>query len=140
MRTSCTRRIVFSAGHRVAGHESKCGNPHGHNYVAEITATAPHLDRIGRIIDFSVIKERVGKWIDENWDHAFLVFAEDLEMMDVMTGHRFRHFALPINPTAEGMAQYLLAEVCPVVLSDCRVCVERIRLWETENCYAEICQ
>ena len=62
---SCTRRIQFCAGHRVLGHENKCANAHGHNYVAYISARSNDLDKVGRVIDFSVLKEKIGGWIDE---------------------------------------------------------------------------
>jgi hypothetical protein len=54
------RRIAFSAGHRVHGHESKCRHFHGHNYVAYFHALPRRgLDPLGRVIDFGVIKARL---------------------------------------------------------------------------------
>ena len=64
----CTRRIKFDAGHRVHLHESKCRNAHGHQYIVFIYATAENLDKLGRVIDFSVLKEKFHGWIDDNWD------------------------------------------------------------------------
>jgi 6-pyruvoyltetrahydropterin/6-carboxytetrahydropterin synthase len=52
----CIRRIKFDAGHRVHLHESKCRNAHGHQYIVFIYATAENLDKLGWIIDFSVLK------------------------------------------------------------------------------------
>ena len=76
------RRIQFCAGHRVKGHEGKCANVHGHNYVAYFHAESPSnqknsLDEVGRVIDLSVLKTKIGGWIDENWDHRFLAYSED---------------------------------------------------------------
>lgn len=136
----CTRRLQFCAGHRVLNHESKCANPHGHNYVAMIHAAAPSLDEIGRVIDFAVLKERVGGWIDRHWDHTFLVNAADGAMRDALSvcGWNGKEpFVCQFNPTAEEMALYLLREVCPVVLAGTDVRVVKVTLWETENCYAE---
>ena len=56
---------------------SRCAAFHGHRYVAEITCTAPSLDDRGRIVDFGVIKERVGTWIDQTWDHTALLMRTD---------------------------------------------------------------
>ena len=72
-----TRRLEFDAGHRVFGHESKCATLHGHRYVVEVTAQAAKLDSVGRVIDFSVLKERIGAWLDEKWDHNVIVFEQD---------------------------------------------------------------
>ena len=117
MSVTCTRRIQFCAGHRVAGHENKCAHLHGHNYVALITAQANELDDVGRVIDFSVLKERVGGWIDKHWDHGFILWAGDSEARAVIgafhtgvTGQKL--FELPVNPTAENMARYLIGTVC----------------------------
>ncbi len=73
---TCTRRIQFCCGHRVHRHEGKCANLHGHNYVLFVTAQGS-LDSVGRVIDFSVLKERIGGWIDQNWDHGFVLGVED---------------------------------------------------------------
>jgi 6-pyruvoyltetrahydropterin/6-carboxytetrahydropterin synthase len=48
---TCTRRVHFSAGHRVMNHESKCATVHGHNYYVSIQAEASVLDDIGRVVD-----------------------------------------------------------------------------------------
>ena len=72
MKTTATRRLQFCAGHRVHDHESECRNLHGHNYVVFLTAASTSddpLDKLGRVIDFGVLKEKFGAWIDEWWDH-----------------------------------------------------------------------
>lgn len=135
---TCTRRIQFCAGHRVLGHEGKCAHPHGHNYVAFITAHAAQLDAVGRVIDFSVLKQSIGGWIDATWDHGFLFCQEDEEMGDIFLRSSWKHHALEINPTAENMARYLLEVVCPVQLEGTGIEVREVTLWETENCFATV--
>lgn len=133
----CTRRFQFCAGHRVFRHESKCAHLHGHNYVAFVHATAPELDPLGRVIDFSDLKRHMGAWIDENWDHGFIVFRDDQETAEVL--QRFpgqKVSVLDFNPTAENLAQYLLRVVAPREVP-APVEVIRVVLWETENCFAE---
>ena len=71
MALSIMRRFTFCAGHRLVGHEGKCRNLHGHNYVLEVFVTGREQDSIGRILDFKMLKERVNGWLDENWDHTF---------------------------------------------------------------------
>ena len=43
------------------------------------------------------------------------------------------------NPTAENLAFYLLHKVCPEELIHTGVTVTHVRVWETENCYADAC-
>lgn len=132
------RKIGFDAGHRVVNHESKCRTLHGHRYTAEIHARSEDgLDELGRVVDFSVLKEKVGGWIDEHWDHAMIIFSEDpdLEHLKKCSGMK-EVFVTNKNPTAENLASYLIREVCPIVLKDTGVIVEKIVLWETPNCSA----
>lgn len=134
---TCTRRIQFCSGHRVHNHESKCRNLHGHNYVAFFHARAPELDSLGRVIDFSVLKEKLGTWIDKNWDHGFLFWKEDAEAKSAMfVVPNQKIYEMPYNPTAENMAEYLLKEISPKELEGTGVEVYKVIIWETENCFA----
>jgi len=135
----CVRKVHFSAGHRVLGHESRCASPHGHNYYAHISAEALDLDSLGRVVDFSVIKEKVGGWVDEFWDHSFLVYEKDVHLINalLMVPAPKKPFVCPFNPTAENMARYLLETVSPKVLAGLGVAVTKVVIHETDNCYAE---
>jgi 6-pyruvoyltetrahydropterin/6-carboxytetrahydropterin synthase len=138
MSLTLMRRIKFCAGHRLMGHGGKCEHFHGHNYVADFFVQGDTQDAVGRILDFSDLKKRVKGWIDEHWDHSFLVCEEDhnarqaLEMVQPS-----RMFLLPYNPTAENMARYLLEEMCPAVLEGTGAKAVRVRIWETEESFAE---
>jgi 6-pyruvoyltetrahydropterin/6-carboxytetrahydropterin synthase len=139
-RLTATRRIQFCAGHRVLGHEGKCRHMHGHNYVVLFTAKGRHggLDDVGRVIDFSVLKERLGGWIDDHWDHSFIYGRQDTEVFNALAEVDGQHsYELPYNPTAENMAYYLLTVIGPMVLEGTGVALTSVRVWETENCYAE---
>lgn len=139
---TCTRRLEFDYGHRVFKHESKCAHVHGHRGVVEITAlmgSQGGLDSLGRVIDFSVLKKKIGGWIDEHWDHNFLVYKEDVEL--VASLYEIEDNRLPFvcdfNPTAENMAEYLLKVVCPRELEGLGVTVIKVVFHETPNGRAE---
>lgn len=130
------RRLDFCAGHRIYGHESKCAHLHGHNYRAELTAEGSQ-DLLGRVVDFSVLKHRFSEWIDEYWDHAFILFSEDKEALKAirsLPGQRV--FVMASNPTAENMARFLLL-AGDMLLEGTGTRLVRVVLWETRNCYAE---
>lgn len=132
------RRIKFCAGHRLFKHGGKCENFHGHNYVAEFFVTGETQDEVGRVLDFSDLKQRTKGWIDENWDHAFLIFEKDtnaIRALEMVEPNRI--FVLPYNPTAENMAKYLLEEVCPKILADFGGHATKVRIWETDESFAE---
>jgi 6-pyruvoyltetrahydropterin/6-carboxytetrahydropterin synthase len=137
MITSCTRKIEFDAAHRVVGHENKCKFLHGHRYCLEVTAFADELDNVGRVVDFGVLKEVLGGWIDQNWDHNTILNQSDKELgnhIDASTEQKT--FYLPYNPTAENMASYLLSEICPRLFKDYPIKIRKIKLYETPNCFA----
>lgn len=150
---SIQRRFEIDAGHRVLLHESKCAHPHGHRYGIVVTAEAlaqkaqergglvgpfeGGLDELGRVIDFSVIKSLLGVWLDENWDHSFLVFEKDETLLTFLEANGFRRYVLPVNPTAENMAAHLLYVVCPVLFAGTRVQITEVTIHETPNCSAK---
>lgn len=138
---TATRRIQFCAGHRVWQHESKCRNMHGHNYVVffEAVGEVEQLDGLGRVLDFSVLKARLGGWIEEHWDHGFIYFDQDAEVIASLAGIPDQKlFALPYNPTAENMGRYLLEVVGPVVLAGTGTRLVCVTVLETENCSATV--
>jgi len=135
-----TRKIEFDAGHRLIGHESKCAHLHGHRYVAEITVEAPGLDKVGRVVDFSVIKDKVGGWIDEHWDHNMLLNKEDplLDMPPTSTIWNGKPpYIFDCNPTAENMAE-VLSTTARTLLDKGPLIVVHIRLYETPNCWVDL--
>ena len=139
MRTpTAIRYHDISCGHRVAGHENKCADFHGHNYRIHFEcAPGPtgSLDDIGRVIDFSVIKSVLCEWLEENWDHKFLLWEED-EFWPIMDG-RPGFIRVPFNPTAENMADHLLL-IGNELLAEHGVKLIRVRVDETRKCSAEV--
>jgi len=133
------RRITFCAGHRLMQHEGHCAHVHGHNYTVLFHARADHLDPMGRVIDFGVLKQHLGGWIEENWDHGFICCKDDREVMDAISaisGQKL--YVLDEQPTAENLAGYLLNTVAPRELAGTHVSVVRVQLWETENCHVDV--
>jgi 6-pyruvoyltetrahydropterin/6-carboxytetrahydropterin synthase len=134
---TATRYHDISTGHRVSGHESKCAHLHGHNYRIHFTVAAQQKDSIGRVLDFSVIKSLLCMWVEDNWDHKFLLFEQD------PVAHTLKQLdwdgvvIVPFNPTAENMAEYLVKVVGPEQLKDTPVELISVRIEETMKCSAE---
>ncbi|MFO1242163.1 MAG: 6-carboxytetrahydropterin synthase [Rickettsiales bacterium] len=134
---TCTRRIEFDAAHRVMEHESKCKDLHGHRYAVEATFAGEGLDTLGRVIDFGEVREILGAWIDENWDHTTILFDKDKKLGDgIVAVTQQNVYYLPYNPTVENLAKYLLETICPKLFSGKASCIA-IKIWETPNCSAE---
>ncbi len=157
-----TRRIEFDAMHRVVNHEGKCARLHGHRYVALVSVRANELDNVARVVDFSLIKERIGGWIDTNWDHNAILNSADplLKFLSVadaqVTRYRvegrsqapkpvsdevFNHykpFILPnVNPTVEIMVQVLYLKAQMLLADMPHLSVYKVRLYETPNSHSD---
>lgn len=136
MKTQAVRILKFDAGHRVVNHESKCRTLHGHEYKAEVFAEG-ELDSLGRVIDFSVIKQIIGSWIDEYLDHNMIIFNQDpdLHLLEQCSGLK-KPFVVQFNPTAENLAKFIYMKGNDLLLGT-GVKITKIKLWETSNCYVE---
>jgi 6-pyruvoyltetrahydropterin/6-carboxytetrahydropterin synthase len=151
---SISRKFEFDAAHRVYGHESKCANLHGHRYVAwvHVKYREQHdpekLDNLGRVVDFSVIKDIIGKWIDENWDHNTLLSDQDPLAWwlgpDGDVGNDEAAIPFPSkelyimdgNPTAENIAKELLLCSNELLKKTSQLYVWKVEVFETPNCSA----
>lgn len=145
MSITCTRKLHWSMGHRLVNHEGGCAHLHGHNYRAEITAIAQgHLDNIGRVIDFSVLKQVYDTWIQKEWDHGFLLNIEDKPGIQAMraflacpgaSNQKFR--LVHWNPTAENIAKFLGTHTLFVqALARHDVKIHKVVVHETDNCFS----
>lgn len=141
MKVSCTRIIEFDAAHRLMEHKGLCCNIHGHRYQAHITAEAEKLNEEGMVVDFSVIKEKLGGWIAKYWDHTAIIYREDHEACEVLKKLCVNKdlYLLPSHPTAENIALYLLHNICPSLFKNTSFTIRSIRLFETPRSYVDVC-
>jgi 6-pyruvoyltetrahydropterin/6-carboxytetrahydropterin synthase len=140
-----TTRMEFDSGHRIPNHKSSCKNLHGHRYAIEVTLKGDIIDQenesdYGMVMDFKDAKELIRKTIVEPWDHAFLVYEKDLEVihfLNSLKGHKT--VILDKVPTAENMALIafnLLKNVFVKTFQNDIVPI-RVRLYETPNNWAD---
>ena len=75
-------------------------------------------------------------WLEDNWDHKFLLWEydplhEDLKRLvpgDIIT--------VPFNPTAENMAKYLVEEIAIDQLAGTGCVLVECKIEETRKCSA----
>jgi len=93
-----TKDFAFSAAHVLHGLRPNhpCGRTHGHNYTVRVALSAHDLNTVGFVVDYGDLKP-FGLWLDTNLDHQLL------------------NKVLPMQPSAENMAQYLHAVLHDVV-------------------------
>jgi 6-pyruvoyltetrahydropterin/6-carboxytetrahydropterin synthase len=61
----------FSAAHNIRGYKGNCENLHGHNYKVEVTVASKTLDKLGMVVDFRVMKQKLEKVLSL-FDHKYL--------------------------------------------------------------------
>lgn len=126
----------ISCGHRVVGHENKCRFLHGHNYRIHFTITANELDNIGRVIDFSVIKSKLCNWLEDNFDHKFLIWEKDNYLDSLKNIDKESLFITNFNPTAENIAKYLVDVIGKEQMKDTNCKLIKCIVEETRKCSA----
>lgn len=133
MKTSAVRYHDICCGHRVVGHEGKCKNLHGHNYRFHFEITSSTLDKVGRVLDFSVIKTTLCEWLEDSWDHKMLIWSED-PMLESLKEIDPTVVVVDFNPTAENIAGYFLFYIAPKLLKGTGATLSRITIEETRKC------
>lgn len=130
-----TRRLEIDAGHRLMRHESKCRNVHGHRYAFEVTVEGPGLDEVGRVIDFGVVKEKVGGWLNDTFDHGMIVEDGD-PIIPWLANHDQKTVVLDCAPSIENLVR-IVFEKCAELLPE-PLRIVHVRGYETPTCWADI--
>lgn len=140
-----TTRLEFDAGHRIPSHKSQCKNLHGHRYAIEITLsgdiiTLENASENGMVMDFSDVKAIAKSAVVDVWDHAFLVYQHDKEILNFLNSlPNHKTVVFPTVPTAENMA----AEAFKILKNQYQdtygnhLKLEKVRLYETPNNWAD---
>ena len=143
MKVHAIRYHDISCGHTVYLHEGKCACLHGHNYRVTFYCETEQtdllggsvLDEVGRVVDFSVIKSTLCMWLEDNYDHRFLVYEKDPRAKALLQVDS-TIVIVPFNPTAENLALYLLGRVGPKLLDGTGVILTKVTVEETRKCSA----
>lgn len=140
-----TTRLEFDSGHRIPNHKSQCRNLHGHRYVLEITLSGDiikqeNASENGMVMDFSDVKAIAKESVVNVWDHAFLVYKQDKEVLNFLNSlPDHKTVVFPTVPTAENMA----LEAFRILKSKYQdtygnhLKLEKVRLYETPNSWAD---
>ncbi|MBA4742072.1 MAG: 6-carboxytetrahydropterin synthase QueD [Azoarcus sp.] len=140
-----TRKLEFDAGHRIPDHSSQCRHLHGHRYVLEVTLSGEVMRADGEtsngmVMDFAEIKAIARRHVVDVWDHAFLAWRKDsavVSFLATLPGHKT--VLLDSVPTAENLAieAFRILEPQYRDVFGNSLCLQRVRLYETPNCWAD---
>ena len=125
MKITVCKTFKFEAAHQLPYHDGKCAHEHGHSYRVEVCVRGeiqPDQNdnpESGMVIDFAIIKEKWG-------------------VLDTQTGldHRSLNYFMH-NPTAERLCEFLVHEFSDRLKTHPKVELVKMRVYETDDCYAE---
>lgn len=145
MKISVTKVMTTETAHRLINYDGKCAHLHGHSYRWEVEAQyeGGGIDDRGIAVDFGDLKAAMREEIHDVFDHATILSnADPLVKSNAMrysaTGHPQKVVLFHGNPTAENFAVYVYNKLSNHPgLSQMNVEVLRVRVWETENSFAE---
>lgn len=109
----------FAGAHRLRCLHGRCEALHGHNWKIEVSVASNRLGKEGIVIDFKVLKEKVGRVID-GLDHTFL---------------NDHPFFSKREPSSENIARYIFDRVRKELKGHPAV-VKRVTAWESETACA----
>lgn len=112
----------FSSAHFLRNYKGKCENLHGHNYLVEVYVISKVLNDSEMVIDFTELK-KITKDILNQIDHFLL------NDIDFFKSH---------NPTSENIAYYIFSKINEKIKDNLdNIILEKVRVWETDQQYAE---
>ena len=140
-----TRRLEFDAGHRIPSHHSKCRHLHGHRYAIEVTLSGSIITEAGAaeqgmVMDYSEVKRIANVALVDLWDHAFLVYRQDLNVLQFLQSlDDHKTVVLDTPPTAENLAltAFRILDAAYRDTYGNHLRLEQVRLFETPNCWAD---
>ena len=141
------RTFTVESGHMLSQHPESCRFPHGHTRRIEVVVVAESLDSNGMLVDFKALKLALEPFIN-HFDHSMAINQADPFLSSLR--NQYPEEALVIfdgEPTTEAFA-HVIYEYANAVLRDGfesgpykieagRVRLERVRVWETPNSWAE---
>ena len=137
--------IQWDMGHRVLNHRSICKGLHGHRYKAEICVSGDLVSESGAseegmVVDFADIKKISKEFIQEDLDHAFMVWEKDDELISFFNnseGHK--PVIVPFTPTAENVAAYIYLKLKDKFQDVYKTGMQlhSVKLWETPSSFVK---
>jgi 6-pyruvoyltetrahydropterin/6-carboxytetrahydropterin synthase len=111
-----TIKKTFSAAHILKEIGGRCEELHGHNFLVEVSVSAPELNKEGLLIDFRVLKK---------WTHDIL------EALDHKYLNEVDYFK-DINPSSEQVARLIYDRIADKAIPE-GYAVSRVTVWESDN-------
>ncbi|MEI6455481.1 MAG: 6-carboxytetrahydropterin synthase [bacterium] len=140
-RIRVTKQFRFEAAHALKGHDGACRNIHGHSYELSVTIFGtpnadPGSSKFGMVMDFGDLKKLIHKFVIDPFDHALILYEEDLAKDFQHRGEPFDNIVLvPYQPTSENMLLDFAGRIGKLLPAG--ITLYNLQLRETATSYAE---
>ena len=104
------KRFKIEVGHTVRNASSyRCSHSyHGHSAVIDVFLEGRQLDNAQMLMDFGLMKEAIGPWIDSQ-DHCMVLCdKDDPETIKFFKKYNDRYIIVPFNPSAEMLSIFIM--------------------------------
>lgn len=136
MKTSIAKEFKWEMSHRLPFHKGPCRNIHGHTYKMRIEISG-EPDSQGMLMDYFTITKIVDPLLYK-LDHSFICDSADLELIEFLEKMQFKHLVIPDYSTAENIAKFIIFELIPHFEVFENLDCLKLRLYETDDVYAEL--
>jgi 6-pyruvoyltetrahydropterin/6-carboxytetrahydropterin synthase len=130
------KEFRWAMSHRLPFHEGLCRNIHGHTYKLRVEVTGGR-DEHSMVMDYYDIGEIV-RPIVRKFDHSFICSIEDKATLEFLRQNDFKRIEIDGYSTAENIVMYIMDLVADSFAEYTNVERLTLRLYETEDAYAEI--
>lgn len=131
---SITKIVRFEAAHVISSYRGPCSNIHGHSYELHITLSGNMLNKSDILMDFAELKKLLTKTVLQDFDHALLLKRNNINLA-ASNNVATKIYWLDHEPSAEFLVGYIAHKLEPLIPE--HVKLKRVRLVETDSCYAE---
>ena len=143
MFTSSKRIGPISTGHRQWKDNGNCSFVHGYGRYVEFTFACNERDDKGWVMDFGDLRD-VKQWLEDQWDHRLLLahddpLLEDFKKIQSKGGVDLNIMPEGYGPGIEDSCKWVYDNITPMIklLTDNRVWIQKVRVYEHENNWAE---
>ncbi len=141
------KSFTVESGHMLSKHAERCRFPHGHTRTIEVVVASEKLDSNDMVLDFKALKLAVSDYI-ERYDHAMAVNSNDPLIEAIRQVHPDSLIVFEdTDPTTEAMAKDIFDFIFALFengwgnnqyeIPAKKIILERVRVWETPQSWAE---
>ncbi|MBX3042672.1 MAG: 6-carboxytetrahydropterin synthase [Candidatus Kapabacteria bacterium] len=135
MLTKIGKEYKWEMSHRLPFHDGPCKNIHGHSYKMFVILEGEQ-DNNSMVLDYYDIDRFVKPLLDK-LDHSFICDDKDDLMINFLRDNGFKYHVISYLTTSENLVTYMLDIAKPHFSQFDNLVSLTIRLYETEDAYAE---